>query len=127
MNVKMDPNPVAWRVEISGRPWTSRVVRRKDVALEDAAKLQDAHGEPVSVSPLFALDPEAQQFFMGQLMGTGGDAKIVRSLEDAARAALPFIAFAYAHGVDGAEQAGRDLELAIASHGYDKRRAKGPN
>ncbi len=36
-------------------------------------------------------------------------------LADAGKAALPFVAFAYAHGVDGAETAGRELEGAIGA------------
>lgn len=36
-------------------------------------------------------------------------------LAAAARASLPFIAYAFAQGVDGAEQAGRAIEAALAA------------
>lgn len=36
------------------------------------------------------------------------------ALAAAARAGLPFIAYAFAHGVDGAEGAGRAIETALA-------------
>lgn len=38
----------------------------------------------------------------------------VGNLVDAARVALPFVAFAYSKGVDGAEEAGRAIEAALA-------------
>ncbi|MCF8799238.1 hypothetical protein [Xanthomonas campestris] len=37
-------------------------------------------------------------------------------LADAAREALPFIAYAYSQGVAGAEDAGRAIESALAAH-----------
>lgn len=36
-------------------------------------------------------------------------------LASAARAGLPFIAYAFDQGVNGAEQAGRDIEAALAA------------
>ncbi len=114
-NRKTDPNPVAWQVEIVGKAWLTKVVRREDVAHEDAEKLKRDFGGVAKVSPLFVGDAMANKFFMDTMLGHSAKPEIENGQPSilAMRNALPFLAYAYSQGIAGAEEAGRNLEDAI--------------
>lgn len=77
--------------------------------LEDLANLIESDAAPQSI----AFGGGAAKYTVEAIRAALAES--YSSLVESARAGLPFIAYAFAQGMAGAEEAGRAIEAAIAS------------